>query len=70
MDLRLICLTTYGEEERCIEGLWEKNPKERDHLQDLNIEEKKILESILKTRIWRACAGLIWIRIGAISGRF
>jgi len=37
--------------------------KERDHLQDLYIEGKKILEWILKTCIGMAWAGLIWHKI-------
>jgi len=48
----------------------ERNPKERDNLQDLKMEGKKILAWILNTRIVRAWAGLIWLRIGAICGRF
>jgi hypothetical protein len=55
MDLRVFCLTTFGEEESFVD----RNPKERDHLEDLDIERRTTLECILKALIGRAWAGLI-----------
>ena len=47
-----------------------KNPKARDHLEELDIERRTILDCILKARIGRDWAGLIRLRIGANCGRF
>ena len=38
---------TYGEDEKCIEFWWD-NPRERDQLEDLGIDEGTILREIFK----------------------
>ena len=46
MDLRVFCLRTFGEEESFVD----RNPKERDHVEDLDIERRTTLEWILTLR--------------------
>ena len=38
----------YGEEKKCIEGFWWRNLRGRDHLEDLDVDRKKILKLIFK----------------------
>ena len=46
-------------------GFWWENLMERDHLEDLGIAERIILESILKKKkVGRTWTGLIWLRTG------
>jgi hypothetical protein len=49
---------TYGEEERCTQGFWWGSLREGVYLEDLGIDKKIILESILKELGWK---GIEWI---------
>jgi hypothetical protein len=44
------------------------NLRERDHLEELRVDRRIILEWILKKLVDRKCTGLIWLRVGK-SGR-
>jgi hypothetical protein len=49
---------------------WLKNMKGRDHLEDLSVDAKIILEWILGCQnglLWNA---LVWLRIGTSGGPF
>jgi len=39
-------------------------PKERDHSEDLGVEERIKLKLIFNTWNGEACTGFIWLRIG------
>ena len=41
-----------------------RNLKERDHLEELRVDRRIILEWILKKLVDRKCTGLIWLRVG------
>jgi len=43
-------------------------PKERDHLEDLGVEERIILKLIFNRCNGESCIGLIWIRIWTGGG--
>jgi hypothetical protein len=47
---------------------WLENLKGSDHLEDLGVDEKIILECILGKQGGRVWTGCIWLRIGT-SGR-
>jgi len=40
--------STHREKERCVQGFWCGNLKERDHLEDLGIDARIILKCIFK----------------------
>jgi hypothetical protein len=44
--------------------VWWGNLKERDHLQNLTLDRRKILRLILKKGDERAQTGFIWLSIG------
>jgi len=48
--------STYGEEERCIQGFGGGNLRERDHLGDPGVDGRIILKWIFKT--WEEGQGL------------
>jgi hypothetical protein len=54
---------TCGEGERYIRGLGGGNMRERDHLEDLGVDEVIILRWILNKSIGSAQTGLICLRI-------
>ena len=43
-------------------------PEETDHLEDVGVDGKIILKSILKKSFARAWIGLVWLRIGTGGG--
>jgi hypothetical protein len=44
------------------------NLRDKDHLEDLDIDGRIILKYIFHKYDWRAWTGLIWIRIGTGGG--
>ena len=50
-------------------GFWGGDLRERDHLKDLGVDGRIILNWILKKWDWEAWTGLIWLRIGTGGGR-
>jgi hypothetical protein len=42
---------------------WLENMRGRDHLEDLDIDERIILKWFLRKQGWRAWIGLIWLVI-------
>jgi hypothetical protein len=47
---------------------WSENLNGRDHLEDLAVDGKIILEWILKKQVGRVWTGFIWLRIGTSGG--
>ena len=43
-------------------------PEETDHLEDVGVDGRIILKSILKKSFARAWIGLVWFRIGTGGG--
>jgi hypothetical protein len=43
-------------------GFWWGNLRERDHLEDIGIDGRIILEWILEKLIGMICTGFIWLR--------
>jgi hypothetical protein len=56
-----------GREEVCTRFWW-GNLSERDHLEDLDIDDGIILKCIFKKWNGGAWTGLIWLRIGTGGG--
>jgi hypothetical protein len=48
----------------CNTGLWWGNLREGDHLEDLVLDARIILQWILQEYNGRAWAGFIWLRVG------
>ena len=42
--------------------------REREHLEELGVDGRIILEWILKKLVDRKCTGLVWIRVGKSGG--
>ena len=60
--------STYGGERRHIEGFWWVNLSERDHLEELSIDERIILKWIFKNWDENGWTGFMWFRIGTGDG--
>jgi len=54
--------------ERVLTGFWWGDLRERDHLEDLGIDWRIILQWVFKKRCGRAWTGLTWCRIGTGGG--
>jgi hypothetical protein len=48
-------------------GFWWENLKERDHIEDLAIDGRIILERLLKIWTGREWAIFVWLRIGTVG---
>jgi hypothetical protein len=60
--------STYGGKERCMQGLWWENLRERDHLEDPGIDGRIVLKWIFRKWDEWKWTGLIWLGIGKGSG--
>jgi len=49
-------------------GFWWGDPRERDHLRDLGVDENVISQWVFKKFYEEAWTGLIWLRIGRGGG--
>jgi hypothetical protein len=45
-----------------------RKPEEIDHLEDVGVDGRMILKSILKKSFARSWIGLVWFRIGTSGG--
>jgi len=63
MTERGTACSTYGGEERCIQGFWWGNLRERDHLGDPGVDGKIILRWIFRKWVVGLWTGSIWLRI-------
>ena len=63
MTERGTACSTYGGEERCIQGFWWGNLSERDHLGDPGVDGKIILRWIFRKWVVGLWTGSIWLRI-------
>jgi hypothetical protein len=57
----------YGRQERCIQGFGGENVRERNHLGDLGVDGRIIVEWILKKVGW---GGMHWIELTQDRGRW
>jgi hypothetical protein len=65
--------STYGREERFIQGFGEESLREGDHLEYPDVDGRMILKSIFEILVvggGGAWTGLIWLRIGTCGGLF
>jgi hypothetical protein len=60
--------STYGEEERYVQGFWWGNLRERDHLGDPDIIGRIILRWIFRKWDVGVWTGSSWLRIGQVAG--
>jgi hypothetical protein len=60
--------STYGGEERCIQGFWWGNLRQRDNLEDPDVDGKIILRWIFRKWDVGAWIGLIYLKIGTDGG--
>ena len=60
--------TTYGGEERRIQGFGGGNLRKRDHLEDPGVDGRIILKWIFRKWDVRAWTGSIWLRIRTDGG--
>jgi hypothetical protein len=59
--------STYGGRGEAYTGFWWGNVRERDHLENLGVDEKILLRWIFRKWDGRVWIGLIWLRLGAGS---
>jgi hypothetical protein len=51
-------------------GFWLERLWGEDHSEDIGVDVRIILKSVLGKYVWRLCVGLIWLRIGIEGGEF
>jgi hypothetical protein len=61
--------STFGGRGEVHTGFWWRNPRERDHLEDPNIEGRIILRWILRKWDVGAWTESSWLRIGRCDGQ-
>ena len=62
---------TYGRQERCIQRFGGGGDlTERDHWEDLGVDDRTILTCVLRKSVGRVCRRLVWQRIGGRDGNF
>jgi hypothetical protein len=49
-------------------GFWLGKPRERDHMEDLGVDERMILQCMLNKSFGKVWTGLIWLRLGTSGG--
>jgi hypothetical protein len=59
---------TYGSQERSIQGFCRGDIRERDHLEDLDVDGRIILSLIFKKWDTETWTGLAWLSIGTDGG--
>jgi hypothetical protein len=60
--------STYGGQEKCIQGFVGGNLSEGDHLEDPGIDGRVILKRILRKWNVGVWSGSVWLRIGTGGG--
>jgi len=60
--------STYGGEEKSIQGFGGGNLRERDHLEESGVNGRTILRWIFRKWDWGPWTGLIWLRIRTGGG--
>ena len=60
--------STYGGEERCVQGFGGGNLGEGNHLQDPGVDGMIILKWIFRKLVGGTWTGLTWLRMGTRGG--
>jgi len=60
--------STYGGQERCIQGFGGGDLMEKDHLEDLAVDGRIILKVIFNNWDVEVWTGWSWLRLGTYSG--
>jgi len=58
---------TYGGERRTVYRVLLGNMREREHLEDLGVDDSVMLKFTFKKLGGRACPGLIWLGMGMVD---
>jgi hypothetical protein len=60
--------STYGVEERCIQGFWWGNMRKSGNMEDPDVDGRIILRWIFRKCDVGVWTGLSWLRVGTIGG--